>query len=339
MTPRVRRWLGLALAQLAATTLLLAPVASPAWAAPGGSSEVPDEGDTNGTIDEVLDSVGRRYVEAKNAYDQSKTRQEELNKKVADAEAKRDAMLPTISKIANSSYRTGRISPISLMLNRQDSAGFFTTASRFDEYAQLNSDKIAKLQKAIDEVSRTKAALDAEVQTADKQLKIMDNKKQEAESALKLVGGQNFTGGLIDFKSKEAAPAPRAGDGSWPKESCSIPDPTTSGCITPRTKHMFDEVKKAGFDRFVGCHRNGGPFEHPKGRACDWSLQNSGFAKWHNDDTRTYGNNLMAFAVRNADRLGILYVIWNRQIWFPATGWKRYSGPSTHEDHVHISML
>ena len=37
---------------------------------------------------------------------------------------------------------------------------------------------------------------------------------------------------------------------------------------------MYKEVKKAGFNRFVGCHRNGGPFEHPKGRACDWSLQN-----------------------------------------------------------------
>ena len=34
----------------------------------------------------------------------------------------------------------------------------------------------------------------------------------------------------------------------------------------------------------------------------------------------------MAFLVRNADRLGVLYVIWNRQIWFPATGWKSYRG-------------
>ena len=39
---------------------------------------------------------------------------------------------------------------------------------------------------------------------------------------------------------------------------------------------------------------------------------------------KNYGNNLMAFLVRNADRLGVLYVIWFRQIWFPATGWKSY---------------
>jgi hypothetical protein len=47
----------------------------------------------------------------------------------------------------------------------------------------------------------------------------------------------------------------------------------------------------------------------------------------------------MAFLVRNADRLGIYYVIWYAQIWFPATGWKSYHGPSNHKDHVHVSML
>ena len=52
-----------------------------------------------------------------------------------------------------------------------------------------------------------------------------------------------------------------------------------------------------------------------------------------------YGNDLMAFLVRNADRLGIYYVIWNRKIWFPASGWSSYSGPSAHTDHVHVSML
>jgi hypothetical protein len=47
----------------------------------------------------------------------------------------------------------------------------------------------------------------------------------------------------------------------------------------------------------------------------------------------------MAFLVRNADRLGVLYVIWFRQIWLPATGWKAYHGASAHTDHVHVSML
>jgi hypothetical protein len=48
---------------------------------------------------------------------------------------------------------------------------------------------------------------------------------------------------------------------------------------------------------------------------------------------------LMAFLVRNADRLGIYYVIWYAQIWFPATGWHAYHGVSNHKDHVHVSLL
>jgi peptidoglycan DL-endopeptidase CwlO len=103
--------------------------------------------------------------------------------------------------------------------------------------------------------------------------------------------------------------------------------------------HAYKEVKKAGFTRFVGCYRSGGPYEHPKGQACDWSLQSSGFSNAHTRDQRLYGNNLTAFLVRNADRLGVMYVIWYAQIWLPATGWRSYSGASAHKDHVHMSIL
>jgi peptidoglycan DL-endopeptidase CwlO len=56
-----------------------------------------------------------------------------------------------------------------------------------------------------------------------------------------------------------------------------------------------------------------------------------------------YGNNLAAFFVRNANQLGVLYVIWFEQIWTPATGWRGYSGgrgdaSSDHTNHVHLSL-
>ena len=185
-----------------------------------------------------------------------------------------------------------------------------------------------------------KAALDAEVKAQQTNLFAMQKQKAAAENALTLVGGTSLTGGFVDAVSKVAAPAPRNADGGFSPEKCTVDDPTTDGCITPRMLHLYQEVKKAGFNRFVGCHRNGGPFEHPKGRACDWSLQKSGFSNAHNADMKTYGNNLMAFLVRNADRLGIYYVIWYKQIWFPATGnWHAYHGVSAHMDHVHVSVL
>ena len=77
---------------------------------------------------------------------------------------------------------------------------------------------------------------------------------------------------------------------------------------------------------------------------CDLSAATGGFEDVDaGGGDKTYGDNLAAYFVNNADRLGILYVIWYRQIWMPGTGWSSYSGsggPSaTHTNHVHISML
>ncbi len=207
------------------------------------------------------------------------------------------------------------------------------------EINALNDQKLHQLNQAIAEVSAAKARLDQEVASQKQSLAVMAKQKQAAEDALTLIGGDSLTQGDVVATSPQAAPAPRNADGGFSPEPCTVPDPTTDGCITARTLHMYQEVKKAGFNRFVGCHRNGGPFEHPKGRACDWSLQKSGFSVAHNRDMKDYGNNLMAFLVRNADRLGVLYVIWFKQIYFPGVGWHAYHGDSEHTDHVHVSIL
>ena len=340
MTARPRRWLVLALAPLVAVTLCTAVApASPASADPNDSTSTADDGEDNPLLNDVLDSTGRRYLAAKAAVAKSTKTQLGLAINVKNAEDKRDKLLPQVGAVAGQQYRTGNVSAASFLLNSMSSDDFLKRAISLEEINTLNDGVLRELNAAIDEVSTAKARLDTEVKAQKQNLASMQKQKEAAEKALSLVGGENLTGGFVVAKSPVAAPAPRNADGGFSPESCSIDDPTTSGCITPRTLHMYQEVKKAGFKRFVGCHRNGGPFEHPKGRACDWSLQSSGFSVAHNADMKNYGNNLMAFLVRNADRLGILYVIWYAQIWFPATGWKAYHGASTHKDHVHVSML
>jgi len=319
--------------------MLLAP-AAPASADPDDTkSATADDGDDNPLLNDVLDSTGRRFLAAKSAVAKSTKTQLGLALQVKTAEANRDALLPEVGAVAAQQYRTGGISTMGFLLNTDGPEGFLKKAVSLEEINALNDGKLHALYEAIDQVNATKTRLDQEVAAQKRNLDSMKKQQESAEKALAKVGGDTVTGGFVLAKSPVAAPAPRNSDGEFGPESCSVNDPTTSGCITPRTFHMYKEVKKANFKRFVGCHRNGGPFEHPKGRACDWSLQNSGFSPWHNQDTREYGNNLMAFLVRNADRLGILYVIWNRMIWFPATGWKSYHGPSNHTDHVHVSML
>jgi hypothetical protein len=320
----------------------LCAVVAPSTAAsadPGDTTSTADDGDDDPLLNEVLDSTGRRYLTARAAVAKSTKTQLQLAIDVKTAEARRDDLKPEVDAVAAQQYRTGNVSAASFLLSSVNSDDFLKKAILLEEISALNDGKLKKLNDAIAAVSTAKAHLDTEVKAQKQNLALMQKQKDAAEKALALVGGESLTGGFVLSKSPVAAPAPRNSDGGFSPEACTVGDPTTGGCITARTLHMFKEVKKAGFSRFVGCHRDGGPFEHPKGRACDWSLQDSGFSVAHNADMKNYGNNVMAFLVRNADRLGILYVIWYAQIWFPATGWKAYHGPSSHKDHVHVSML
>lgn len=346
MTLRSRRCLPFALLPLIVVTALTA-VTSPVRAEPGSgsgsSATAPDEkGDklsANATLNDVLESTNRKYVQAKAEVARSTTQQRALAAQIKEAEARRDALVPEVASIAAQQYRSGRLSASRFLLGTGGSDEFLRKAVSLHEINSRHDRKLRELDRAKDAVSARKAALDAEVRSQQTNLLAMRKQKESADRALALLGGESLTQGFVVAKSPVAAPAPRNAQGGFSPESCNVDDPTTGGCITARMLHLYKEVKKAGFDRFVGCHRDGDRFEHPKGRACDWSLQKRGFSVAHNADMKNYGNNLMAFLVRNADRLGIYYVIWYAQIWWPASGWHTYHGDSSHKDHVHVSIL
>ncbi|WFE23230.1 hypothetical protein O7621_07970 [Solwaraspora sp. WMMD937] len=338
MTAPLRRRIPTA-AALAAVAALLAGfvVASPA------AAQDPDDEGAPPLLSEVLESTGRGFVEAKAAVDESRKRQLKLNLELEKVEERIAALTPQIGQVASNSYRLGRITPVMVLLNSADPDALLERAEGLDMIAMHDNKRIRQLNEAREQAARAVAAIDAEVAREEQQLEAMARQKKEAEKALQLVGAV-ATNGFVSATSPVAAQAPRNSDGSWPSQSCSLDDPTTSGCITPRTMHALNEAKKAGFTRFVSCFRPGGPFEHPKGRACDFSAQQQGFGGDAFGDDRLYGNNLTAFLVRNADKLGILYVIWYRQFWSPTTGWSSYSGAggdpnSDHTNHVHLSLL
>jgi hypothetical protein len=88
----------------------------------------------------------------------------------------------------------------------------------------------------------------------------------------------------------------------------------------------------------------GGVSEHKEGRAFDWGA-NIGNAK-QVDAVNDFLNTLFAtdsYGHRHAlaRRMGIMYVIWNNQIWSAYradAGWQAYTGANPHTDHVHISL-
>jgi hypothetical protein len=100
----------------------------------------------------------------------------------------------------------------------------------------------------------------------------------------------------------------------------------------------------------------GGQSEHKEGRAFDWAVNASvpyqrtaaeSMLDWLTGKDR-YGNDKAM-----ARRLGVMYIIWNRRIWFPWGGWETYcvqkpfgchspgdrsSLRHPHTDHVHFSF-
>ena len=334
-----KSWLIVAL--LAAMLFSLGAPATPAVAAVPN----PSPGDEGGTkkLRDALEAASKGYIEAKDKLENSQKQQAALTEALKRIEANLASLTVEVGEVAEQSYRMGRLTPTMLLLNSASPDEFLERAATLDLMAQRGDRKLRALIEAQDQSVRAKAAIDAEVAAQAKLVAIIAKQKKDAERALASVGGGS-SGGYINANSPLAKPAPRNSDGSWPKESCTINDPTTSGCITPRTLHAMNQAKAAGFTWYVSCYRSGGGGEHPKGRACDFASAKSGFKNSSATGAeRTYGNNLAAYYVKNASRLGVLYVIWYRQIWMPSTGWRAYNGNGTpagdHTNHVHLSMI
>ncbi|WP_027660008.1 coiled-coil domain-containing protein [Salinispora fenicalii] len=321
----------LAMAVVVAVAVLLSAV--PAQAEPGeGGSE---------KLRKALTAAAKAHIDATAKLKNSKRRQEELTTELKTVEAELTGLTVQVGEVAAQSYRLGRLTPMATLLESASPDEFLNRAMNLDVMAQRDGRKVRELTEVREAAKNAKIAIDSEVREQEKQLDILAKNKKKAEVALAAVssgGGSGFGGG-----SASAASAPRSSDGSWPSESCSVNDPTTSGCISPRTLHMLKQSQADGFKRYVSCYRSGGGGEHPKGKACDFAAASSGFKNVSaTGGDKAYGDQLATYLKNNAGRLGVMYVIWYRQIWMPNTGWRAYSGGGSpaadHTNHVHVSM-
>ena len=344
----VRRRLAPLLALLVAMSGLTIVTAGPASAAPAPLAAPGDNGDDgeggSKSLIEQLEAASKGFVEAKEALDRSKKRQAELTALLKTIDAELAPRQDALDEIAQQTYRTGRLGPMTALLTASSSGSLLDRAQTLETVAVKQDQALRELKDTRTKQEQAKLAVDASIREQQKQLTVMAKRKAQAENALKAANqGGDAGGSSSGGSSSQAGAARRNSDGSLPGEGCSVNDPTTSGCITPRTLHAMNEAKKDGFTRFVSCFRPSGSGEHPKGRACDFAADKNGFGGDATGASRTYGNRLADYFIANASRLGVLYVIWFRRIWLPSSGWKSYSGAggdpsSDHTNHVHLSM-
>lgn len=328
-----RSRLGLFAVLLAAAVTLIGFAPGPVAAAPSGTD---DEGGT-GTLREQLEAASKGFVVARANLEKSKKEQKALTTQLAQVERDLVNKTAVIGDLANVAYRRGRLGPIAALLESDSPEGFIDRAAALDAVAATEDKKLRDLIDTKDQATRTKLAIDNQIREQQKQVQIMAARKKQAEGALAASGGGSASSGPSGSGSTATAAQGPSGSGG-----CTQNDPTTSGCVTPRLLHALNQAKAAGFTRFVSCFRSGGGGEHPKGRACDFAAATGGFGSVATGGNRTYGNNLANFFIKNSSRLGVLYVIWFREIWLPSSGWRSYSGsgsPSAeHTDHVHLSV-
>lgn len=323
--------LGIILHPFAAGTATAAPIRS-----------VEDDGGT-AKLQADLTAASQGYLEAKSTLDTSVQRQTELTAKIAQTEQQITQRTAQARDIAVIAFRTGGLNTTAALVDSGSPQQFFDQISVISAIATRNETHLHELaQLKRDLAVATKSAAE-ELATQRLQVDQMTRRKQEAEKALASAGGGQVATGPASGGTPAATPVPRRPDGSLPAEGCTVNDPTTSGCITARTLHAMQQVRAAGFTRYVSCYRPGGTGEHPKGRACDFASAANGFAGVATGADRAYGDRVAAYLVRNADPLGVLYVIWFKQIWMPSTGWRTYTrgqgDPSSdHTNHIHLSV-
>jgi hypothetical protein len=326
-----------ALAVLAALLFALTP--GQAGAAPQNPND--NEGGS-ASLTAALDQASSGFVTAKAALETSQRRQAQLAVQMKATEARIGTLQSEVDKMAAGAYRGGRPSLITTEPAGTPLGDFLGRASLLDQVSWQNGQKLRALAKSRSDLQAQQRQNDTEVKTQAAKQAEMARRKGDAEKALGLTGSGN-TAIVPASAARAARAAPRAADGSWPRERCSLKDPTSGLCITPRMYHAYLEARAAGFQRFTHCNRPASFGEHPLGRACDFSVTATGFGGIASGAAKTYGDRLASFFIANADRLGVLYVIWFRRIWMPSTGWQPYSSgadPSaSHRNHVHLSVL
>lgn len=130
-----------------------------------------------------------------------------------------------------------------------------------------------------------------------------------------------------------------------------VDDPTSSGQITARLLHLYQQTLTAFPDTKWACYspRPGTKSEHPLGRACDITFGNQ-IGHYPTPAQLDAGWQVTNWMKDNADLLGVQYLIWQGKIWSvarDAEGWRPYNGGGMHDpndvtgghyDHLHVTV-
>jgi septal ring factor EnvC (AmiA/AmiB activator) len=319
-----KRLLSLPVVAIAAVVFLIAPASQ--------SSAQEEEG-----ASEALSQAIADYLDAQDELAALEQEQEDLEQELADSETEVAALRVELEEYAYIASTTSDLQSTAALLASGDPQDAISAMTMLQFLGESRAVRLNDLITRLQEIEAIQSTLDDNIAEQADVAEEMALARDEAARELAGAGGDSADGPTV---SDAPAAEPYEGDGG----GCTEDDPTPAdGCLTPRTLHALEQAQIAGFTRYVSCYRPSGSGEHPKGRACDFSSEPGGFGGDAGGEDYDYGQNLAAWLIENSEALGVQYVIWYRQIWFPGNGWKSYSGAygdpsSDHTNHVHLSM-
>ncbi|MEV0594858.1 coiled-coil domain-containing protein [Nonomuraea cavernae] len=308
--------------------LVVTTVATPGQAAP--KPTVVQLRKELAALQKESDTLIADYYNGRIAHEKAEKAEKAAKAKLAAAQQVFDHESTQLRTMAVALY-TGGASNEAVMISRtEDPSHVLGRLALSRHLTDLQNARLSGFAQVRDghEQARNEAAATAE--ELGRQVKDLDQRKAKAEKLIEKIRDK------IDQLHK--APGVRRSDGTW------VPQlPEGLDHVTPRMRL----VKMLIQERFavpygIGCYRaiqDGG--EHPLGRACDFMLSRGG-AMPTADEVRR-GDQIAAWAIKNAKRLGIMYIIYRQRIWHARTGvWRTMSdrggATANHYDHPHISV-
>jgi hypothetical protein len=238
-----------------------------------------------------------------------------------------------IRLLAAEQYRTGGIGAASTLVGDADPTAMLNQLALTQQILNEQGAKLQAFIKVRDAHRRAQTSAEKRTIELRASLKELDAQKDRAEKLIDRIKDK------IDLLYP--TPGARSADGTWVPQLPSGPDN-----ITPRMRLVRLLIAQRFGPQFgIGCYRADGGIqgggEHPLGRACDFMLSRGGAMPSAAETQR--GNEIAEWAIKNAQRLGIMYVIFRQRIWHVRTGaWKTMSNrggtTANHYDHPHISV-
>ncbi|WP_336216746.1 coiled-coil domain-containing protein [Nonomuraea sp. LPB2021202275-12-8] len=275
------------------------------------------------------DKLIEDYYHGRREQQKAEKAEKAAREKLDAAQKVYDRESTELRALAIAEYTGGRPNQLTLVAGTEEPTSLMSRLALTEFLVSQQEARLSGFAQVRDGHKQAQQEAAARAEELDATADDLDGRRKKAEKLIEKIRDK------IDQLHK--APGRRS-DGTF------LPQlPGGSDNITPRMRLVKTLIEKR-FDvpYGIGCYRaiqDGG--QHPLGRACDFMLSRGGAMPSAAEIER--GNEIAEWAIKNAKRLGIMYIIYRQRIWHVSSGaWRvmtdRGGTTANHYDHPHISV-